>query len=158
MEVGAGKFQTVGIPLCINYQSCIYFAGSCHICTWRFLSCNAISNGSFYVVRRPLVCFPATQTPEIITQKLYYLNHCLANYLSMFLASSFIFGLPISIILYFTMRLMAYWQGSSCRLASFPSGSSMTLPWSGYSLCKYLVQPGYMLLSQCLKAALFINQ
>ena len=29
---------------------------------------------------------------EIITQKLYCLNHCLANHLSILLASSYIFG------------------------------------------------------------------
>ena len=28
------------------------------------------------VVRRLLVLFPTAQTPEIITQKPYYLNHC----------------------------------------------------------------------------------
>ena len=42
------------------------------------------------VVRRPLVHLPTAQTPEITTQKLYLLNHCLANYLSILLASSYI--------------------------------------------------------------------
>ena len=57
---------------------------------------------------------------EIITQKLYYLNHCLDNHLSVLLASSYTFGQPISIILYFTMRLVTYQQSSSQQLVSSP--------------------------------------
>lgn len=37
-----------------------------------------------------LFVFLADQTPEVITQKLYHLNHCLANHLSVLLASSYI--------------------------------------------------------------------
>ena len=72
---------------------------------------------------RLLVHFLASQTPKIITQKLCYLQNCLANSLSVLLASSYIYNDPISIVLYFTMRLMAYWQDSSWQLMSFPSGS-----------------------------------
>ena len=40
---------------------------------------------------RPLVCSQLL-SPKITTQKLYYLNHRLANHLSVLLASSYIYN------------------------------------------------------------------
>ena len=62
--------------------------------------------------------FSSRPTPEIIAQKLYYLKYCLANSLSVFLANLYILNYPISNILYFTVRLVAYQQGSGLSVPS----------------------------------------
>ena len=74
----------------------------------------------FYYCRRLLVHFPATQTPKIITQKLYYLNHYLVDHLSILLAGSY--------IQYFVFYLeaQAYLQDSN---VSISNGISMSSPW-----------------------------
>ena len=66
--------------------------------------------------------------PEIITQKLYYLQYCLANSLCILLASSYLLNLPISINLCISTRL---WPSGK-----FSAHSSRSVcPW--WQLCSF---------------------
>ena len=95
--------------------------------------------------------------PEITTQKLYELHHCLANDSSIFLASSYIFNKPISLILCITTWLWPTGKVLSSIRHLSPVVATWLLIDSAYSICLELPPCPILHYNKPKAASLLIN-